>query len=129
MFIASAGFTVFLHPHRLVIARAAPAPTADALDLLILLQLFSGHAADACAVEVGLLGLNAAQAAELSKETIISKVVLQDLIHAHPATHLLIALLLPLRDQHRVGVVVLEQPVVQLLADGFLLVVQIVDVS
>jgi hypothetical protein len=45
------------------------------------------------------------------------------------STHLLIALLLPLCDQHRIGVVVLEQPVVQLLADGFLLVVQIVDVS
>ena len=115
--------------HCLIIARTAAAPTADAFNLLILFQLLPRHAADACAVEVGLLGLNAAQAAELSKETIISKVVLQDLIHAHPATHLLIALLLPLRDQHRVGVVVLEQPVVQLLADGLLLVVQVVDVS
>jgi hypothetical protein len=45
------------------------------------------------------------------------------------ATHLLIALLLPLGDQHRIGVVVLEQPVVQRLADGFFLVVQVVDVA
>lgn len=48
--------------------------------------------------------------------------------HDH-STHLLVALLLPLGDQHRVGVVVLEQPVVQRLADGFFLVVQIVDVA
>jgi hypothetical protein len=66
MFMSSAGLldTAFL-PNCLVIARAAPAPTADALDLLVLLQLFSGHAADACAVEVGLLGLDASQAAQL----------------------------------------------------------------
>ena len=44
-------------------------------------------------------------------------------------THLFVALLLPFCDQHRVGVVVLEQPVVQLLANGFFLVVQIVDVA
>jgi hypothetical protein len=58
--------TAFL-PNRLVVARTAPAPTADALNLLVLLQLFSGHAADACAVEVGLLGLDASQAAQLLK--------------------------------------------------------------
>ena len=44
-------------------------------------------------------------------------------------THLLIALLLPFRDQVRISVVVLEQPIVELLADGFLLVVQVVDIS
>ena len=56
MFIASAGFTVFLPPHRLVIARAASAPTADALDFLILLQLLdevtSGEVGPDAAVEV-----------------------------------------------------------------------------
>ena len=51
----------------LIVARTASAPTADALDFLILLQLLPRHAADARAVEVGLLGLDAAQAAELSK--------------------------------------------------------------
>lgn len=51
----------------LIIARTASAATTDALDFLILLQLLPWHAADACAVEVGLLGLDAAQAAELSK--------------------------------------------------------------
>jgi hypothetical protein len=44
-------------------------------------------------------------------------------------THLLIALLLPLGDQVCIGVVVLQQPVIQLLADRFFLVVEIVDVS
>jgi hypothetical protein len=119
----------FRFPRCLVVARTASAATTNALNFLILLQLPPRHTADACAVEVGLLGLNAAQAAELSRETIVSKVILHNLTHAHPATHLLIALLLPLRDEHRVGVVVFEQPVVQLLADGFLLIVQIVDVS
>jgi hypothetical protein len=49
----------------LITARTASAATADALDFLILFQLLSRHAADACAVEVGLLGLDAAQAAKL----------------------------------------------------------------
>ena len=52
----------------LIAARAASAPTANALNLLVLLQLLSRHAADACAVEVGLLGLDAAQAAKLSED-------------------------------------------------------------
>ena len=52
----------------LIIARAASAPATDALDFLILLQLLPRHAADARAVEVGFLGLNAAQAAKLSKD-------------------------------------------------------------
>ena len=43
-------------------------------------------------------------------------------------TDLLVALLLPLGDQIRVRVAVLQQPVVELLADGFLLVVEVVDV-
>lgn len=42
---------------------------------------------------------------------------------------MLIPLLLPLCNQIRVAVVVLEQPLVQLLADGLLLVVELVDVA
>lgn len=45
------------------------------------------------------------------------------------STYLLITLLLPLRDQHRIRISILQQPVIQLLADGLLLVVQIVDVA
>lgn len=112
----------------LITARTASAPTADTLNLLILLQLLPRDTADACAVEVGLLGLNATQAAKLSRNPRQQLHPPQSDPHAS-RTHLLISLLLPLRDQHRIGVVVLEQPVVQLLTDGFLLVVQIVDVS
>jgi hypothetical protein len=45
------------------------------------------------------------------------------------STYLLVALLLPLGNQHRIRVPVLEQPLVQLPADGLLLVVQVVDVA
>lgn len=45
------------------------------------------------------------------------------------ATQLLITLLLPLGDQHGVGIAVFEQIVVKLLADGFFRVVEVVDVS
>jgi len=92
--------------NRSVRAAAAPAPAAHALDRLVLLQLRLGHAADARGVEVGLLGLDAAQAAQL-----------------------LVPLLLPLGDQERVGVVVLEQPVIQGFRDGGLFVVEVVDVA
>ena len=47
-------------PQCSVAARAPSASTANALDLLILLQLRPWHAADAGAVEVGLFGLYAA---------------------------------------------------------------------
>ena len=90
----------------LVIARATSAPTADALNLLVLLQLSAWHTADTSAVEIGLLRLNAPQTAQL-----------------------LVALLLPLRNQVAISVAVLEKPIVQLLGDGFLLVVEIIDVS
>ena len=43
-------------------------------------------------------------------------------------THLFVALFLPLRDQHGIRVAVLQQPVVELLADRLLLVVELVDV-
>jgi hypothetical protein len=42
---------------------------------------------------------------------------------------LLIALLLPLGDKVAIGVVVLQQPVVELLRDGFFLIVKVVDIS
>lgn len=42
---------------------------------------------------------------------------------------MLVSLLLPLCDQVGVAVVVFEQPLVQLLADGLLLVVKLVDVA
>ena len=64
------------------------------------------HTADTSAVEIGLLRLNAPQTAQL-----------------------LIALLLPLRNQVAISVAVLEKPIVELLGDGFLLVVEIIDVS
>lgn len=72
---------------------------------MILLQLVPGHAADAGGLEVGLLGLDAAQAAEV-----------------------LVALLLPLGDQVGVGLAVLEAPVVQRLGD-LVVVVQVPDVA
>lgn len=62
------GFVACESARCLIIARAASASTANTLNLLILLQLLPRHAADACAVEVCLLGLNAAQAAELSRK-------------------------------------------------------------
>jgi hypothetical protein len=85
---------------------AAPAAAVDALNFLVLLHLLLGHAADARGPEVGFLGLDAPGAAQL-----------------------LVALLLPLGDQHGVCVAVLQQVVVQLLADGLLLVVHFVDVA
>lgn len=64
------------------------------------------HTANACAVEVGLLGLDTSQTAQL-----------------------FIALLLPFRNQIAVGVAILEKPIIELLGDGFLLVIEIIDVS
>lgn len=63
------------------------------------------HATDTRAIEVGLLCLDAAQAAQL-----------------------LVALLLPLGNERRVGIIVLEQPVVQRLADSLTFVVEVVYV-
>lgn len=80
--------------------------TADTLHLLIFLQLLTRHAANACAVEVRLLGLNTSQTAKL-----------------------LIALLLPLGDEIAVRVAVLQQPVVERFGNGLFLVVEVVDVS
>ncbi len=70
------------------------------------LQRRLGHPTDTGTAEVGLLGLDALDTAQL-----------------------LVALLLPLGDQRRVGVVVLEQVVVQRLRDGGARVVQVVDVA
>lgn len=102
-----------------------PTPAAHALDLLVLLQLLPRHAADARAVEVGLFGLDASQTAQL-RTTSATK---PQEMNTKRATHLLIALLLPLRDQIRIRVAIFQQPVVESLADGFFLVVEVVDIS
>lgn len=49
-------------------------------------------------------------------------------LYAPQATKFLVPLLLPLGDQVGVGVAVLEEPIVELFADGLALVVQVVDV-
>jgi hypothetical protein len=55
-----------LHGLTLLVATGATsAATADTLDLLIFAEFLFWHTANARAVEVGLLGLNATQAAEL----------------------------------------------------------------
>lgn len=94
------------HMPRLVAGCAPSAAATDALHIAILFQLSSRHSADTRAVEVCLFRLDAAQAAEL-----------------------LVALLLPLGNEHRIGISILQQPLVQLLADGLLLVVEIVYVA
>lgn len=53
---------------RSITASAAMASTVDTLDGLVLLELFLRYAADAGAVEVCLLGLNAAETAELGRQ-------------------------------------------------------------
>lgn len=89
-----------------VVTRAPAASAAHALYLLVFFELLTRYTANACAVEVRLLRLNATEAAKL-----------------------LITLLLPFGDQIRICVAVLEKPIVKLLADGFLFIVEIVDVS
>ena len=70
------------------------------------LQRRLGHATDTRAAEIRLLGLDALDTAQL-----------------------LVALLLPLGDQRGVGVVVLDQVLVQWFRDGGFRVVQLVDVA
>lgn len=50
-------------------------------------------------------------------------------LHTPQTTQLLIPLLLPLRNQVRIRIPILQQPVVQLFRDGFARVVQVVNVS
>lgn len=90
----------------LITRRTTPTPTAHTLDILILLQLRLRHPTDTRRIEIRLLGLYAPQ-----------------------TTQLLVPLPLPLRDQLRVRVPVLQQPVVQLLGYSLLLVVEFVDVA
>jgi hypothetical protein len=52
-----------------ITARAASAPTAHALDLLVRLELFSRHTADTGAVEVRLFGLDAAETTKLYRRS------------------------------------------------------------
>lgn len=93
-------------PHGLVARRTPSTPAADALYGLVIFQLGFGDAADAGGAEVCFFGLYAAEAAEL-----------------------FIALLLPLCYQIRVGIVVLQEPVVKGFAYGFFLIVKVVYVS
>ena len=112
---------------RLIAAGAASAPAAHALDFLILFQLLARHAANACAIEIGLLCLDTPQTAKLRHK--VSKESSNEILFDRVKTYLFIPLLLPFRDQIRIGVPVLQQPVVELLGNGFLLVVQVVDVT
>lgn len=82
------------------------AAAVHALDDLALLELGLGHAAHAVRAEVGVPGLDALQAAQV-----------------------LVALLLPLGDQVRVGDLFVDAKVVQLAADGLALVEQVVDIA
>lgn len=92
--------------HDSVARSTSSAAAVDALYILIFLHLLTGNTTDTRRSEVGLLGLNTAGAAKL-----------------------LITLLFPLGNQHSICVSILEEIVVELLADGFLLIVQVVDVS
>lgn len=51
-----------------ITASASSASTIHALNDLVFLELLSGHTTDASAVEVGLLGLDASEAAELDEK-------------------------------------------------------------
>lgn len=83
------------------VARSTSTTSAvDAFYDLVFLQLVPRYATYASGLEVGLLGLNASEAAKL-----------------------FITLLFPLCNQIRLGVAILQQPVIELLAYGFLLVV------
>ena len=86
-------------------ARAAPAAAVDALHDPPLLQLVLGHPADAVGGEVGVPRLDAPQAAQV-----------------------LVTLLLPLRDEVRVGDLLLDAVVVELPGDGLAPVVQVEQV-
>ena len=64
--VRSSYIVVFPHPLLRSVARGTPsAPAADALYVLVIFHLGPGNPADACAVEIRLLGLDAPQAAEL----------------------------------------------------------------
>ena len=107
-----------------ITASASSASTIHALNDLVFLELLAGHATDASAVKVGLVGLDASETAELEES---SQRVKRREVCAEVA-YLFVALLLPLCDQVLVGVVVFQQPLVQLFRNGFFLVVEVVDV-
>ena len=44
-------------------------------------------------------------------------------------TNLLITLFLPLGNQVGIGIIILKQPVVQLLGDSLFLIVEVIDIS
>jgi len=55
---------------RSVATSTSSASTVDTLDDLILLELLARHATDASAVEVGFLGLDASETAELAEQSV-----------------------------------------------------------
>jgi len=93
-------------PRRLVARSASSASATHALNIFIVLHLVFRDSADACAVEVRLFCLDAAK-----------------------ATELFVAWLLPLRNKHCISIPILQQPLVELLADGLLCVIKFVDVA
>lgn len=90
----------------LVAARTSPAPTAHTLHALTILHLLLRHATNTRRIEIRLLRLNAPQ-----------------------TTKLLIPLLLPLCNEIRIRIAVLQQPVVQSLRYRGARIVEVVDVA
>lgn len=82
------------------------AAAVHTLDDLSLLELGLGHAAHAVRAKVGVPSLDTLQTAQV-----------------------LVALLLPLGDQVRVGDLLVDAKVVQLATDGLALVEQVVDIA
>lgn len=113
----------------LVARGAASAPAAHALNFLVFFKLRFRNTADTCRVEVGLFCLDTPKAAELGKLVDVQSRRSVVVFYKTGRTYLLVSLLLPLGNEHGIGVAVLEQPVVQLLANGLFLVVQLVDVA
>jgi hypothetical protein len=115
--------------HRSVARRATPAPAIHTLNILILFQLILRHPADTRRSEIRLLGLNTSHTAKLHNRQHCATHPILPLLFAPIHTYLLIPLLLPLGNQRRIAIPILEQPVVQLSAYGLFLVVHVVDIA
>ena len=92
--------------------RASPASTTDTFNGLIFLQLRLWHSTYTGGVEICLLGLYASQAAQLYSHFKLA-FVHADITH-RSETYLLVALLLPFRDQVTVCIAILNQPFIEL---------------
>lgn len=57
---------------KLITTRTTPAPTANALYRLLLLELRLGHSTDTRGIEIGFLGLYAPEAAQLNVISVIN---------------------------------------------------------